>query len=171
MRLQSWVLVMSLTLLSACATAQTGKLEIPNYSHLALKAHESSNINLSGMLLRFASHLSRDMETKQLLAAIDGIQVRSYEFTSDNAYSHEDVDSVRQQLTAPYWSQVVRTHNHNEKEDVDVFVCLKDGDACGLAVIVAEPRELTIVNVVGSLSMEKLAQLEKHIGMQRLTVD
>jgi hypothetical protein len=43
---------------------------------------------------------------------------------------------------------------------------MKQGDAiAGMAVLVAESRELTVVNIVGPIDIEKLSQLEGHFGI------
>ena len=49
--------------------------------------------------------------TKQLLKGIQSIQIRSYEFATDFAYSAADIDAVRSQLAVPGWNQLVQVHN------------------------------------------------------------
>jgi hypothetical protein len=163
MLLRSLFSLLVLAGVSACATAQTGRLDLPSYSHLAARASDTTNISLSGTLLRFAARFVKDdRDAKQLFAHLDGVQVRSFEFSDDNAYSSSDVERVREQLTGPNWSQVVRTRDRHQGENVDVYVCLSDGKACGLAVIVAAARELTIVNVVGSISLDQLDTISQQ---------
>jgi hypothetical protein len=41
----------------------------------------------------------------------------------------------------------------------------------GLAIIASEPRELTIVNIVGSVDLQKLHQLEGHFGVPKLQLE
>jgi hypothetical protein len=100
MLLRSLFTLLVLAGVSACATAQTGRLDLPNYSHLTARASDTTNISLSGTLLRFAARFVKDdRDAKQLFAHLDGVQVRSFEFTDDNAYSSSDVERVREQLT------------------------------------------------------------------------
>jgi hypothetical protein len=107
---------LSLVLLSACAAARTGELRIPNYDHLSRKASDKTSVSLSGPLLRLALKLSdadaddQDPD-RQLLAQVKRVQVRSYEFAADHAYTQGDVDIVRKQLQTPQWSQVVKVRN------------------------------------------------------------
>jgi hypothetical protein len=42
--------------------------------------------------------------------------------------------------------------------------------ANGLAIIASEPREFTIVNIVGSIDLAKLHRLEGKFGIPRLDV-
>jgi hypothetical protein len=38
----------------------------------------------------------------------------------------------------------------------------------GLAVIATEPRQLTIVNIVGAIDLDKLHRLEGRLGVPKL---
>jgi hypothetical protein len=155
---------LSLVVLSACAAAPAGELRIPNYDHLSRKASDKTAVSLSGTLLRLAFKLS-DADDKdpdvQMLAQLKRVQVRSYEFATDHAYTQGDVDIVRRQLQTPQWSQVVKVRNPKENEQVDVFICIENGETRGFAIIAAEPRELTIVNIVGSISIEQLERVRR----------
>lgn len=155
----------TLATLSGCASAQPSRLHLPDYSHLARKASDSNTVNLSGTLLKLASIAAED-EASQLLASIEAVQVRNFEFADEGAYSSDDVEAVRRQLTSPRWSQVARVRERRGAEQVDVFICIDDDKTCGLAVIVAEPRELTIVNVVGSIAIEKLRALDGRFSIR-----
>jgi hypothetical protein len=79
-----------------------------------------------------------------------------------------DIDSVRKQLKAPGWSALVQVHRR-DNEDVDVYVCLEDDKVKGLAVIASEPREFTIVNIVGSIDLDKISQLEGEFGIPSMS--
>jgi hypothetical protein len=43
--------------------------------------------------------------------------------------------------------------------------------AIGLALISSEPRELTIVNIVGVIDLEKLRKLEGQFGVPKIDLD
>jgi hypothetical protein len=45
------------------------------------------------------------------------------------------------------------------------------GKANGLAIIASEPREFTIVNIVGAVDLEKLRQLEGQFGIPKLELE
>jgi len=93
----------------------------------------------------------------------------NFTFDSDDAYSRSDIDSVRKQLQGPGWSALVQVHKREPREDVDVYVCLEDEKVKGLAVIASEPREFTIVNIVGSIDLDKIAQLEGQFGIPEMS--
>jgi hypothetical protein len=152
------------------------ELNIPNFSHLRLKATDSVDVTLDGFLMRVArkiaaSHAGDEAhdEALSLLQDIKSVRVRNFTFDSDNAYSKSDIDSVRKQLLAPGWSALVQVHRREASEDVDVYVCLEDDKVKGLAVIASEPREFTIVNIVGSIDLDKISQLEGQFGIPEMS--
>jgi len=51
---------------------------------------------------------------------------------------------------------------------VDIYVSIEQGRANGLAIISSEPRQFTIVNIVGSIDLQKLHRLEGKFGIPKL---
>lgn len=177
MNARAAILIASL-LLAAPVLAQTpkGQLRIPEFTSLADKASESFNVTLDANLLGLASRWlnAEDPDqaaAKKLAASLTGIYVRSYKFDQDFAYPKADVDGVRRQLSAPGWSRIVEARSKKDQADVDVFVLIDDGRARGLAIIASEPREFTIVNVVGSIELEQLHDLEGKFGVPKLEIE
>jgi Domain of unknown function (DUF4252) len=157
--------------LPVTASAAGPELRIPDFTHLRLKATEATDITLDGFLLRIAQKFAASDEENtelQFLRDIKSVRVRNFEFDTDDAYSHADVESVRKQLAAPGWSSLATVHRREPKEDVDVFLNIADGKILGLAVIASEPRSFTIVNIVGNIDIDKLAKLEGQFGIPRV---
>jgi Domain of unknown function (DUF4252) len=157
-------------LIPAMSVAQDAQLKLPEFKSLAGKATESVNISLSPWLLRMAGSFVDDKDedsaaTKHLLAGIKSIQVRSYQFAADNSYSLADVDAVRSQLTGPGWSQVMQVHHREKNEDVDMYVLIENNVTKGFALIASEPREFTIINIVGSINVSDLPKLQSHLHL------
>ena len=152
------------------------ELKLPNFSHLRGVASDSTDITIDGFLLRIAKKFAKpedesnpqDRAALQLLQDIKSVRVRNFTFDSDNAYSRADIESVRKQLRAPGWSSLVTVHKRDGGEDVDVYVCLEGEKVKGLAVIAAEPREFTIVNIVGSIDLANISQLGGEFGIPEL---
>ncbi len=103
-------------------------------------------------------------DLKQVLSSLKSIRVRSYRFDSDFVYSQTDVDAVRAQLSGSGWSQLVHTRDRKEHKDVDVYLALDREIISGLAIVASEPREFTIVNIVGSITAEQAAKLQKSFA-------
>jgi hypothetical protein len=153
-----------------------GQVLLPEFTALNDKASESVNVTLGpellGMAARFLS--SDDPEeaaAKKLVNSLTGIYVRNYKFETDYAYPKADIDGVRRQLSSPGWSRIVETHKKKENTDVDVFVLIEGGKSRGLAIIASEPREFTIVNIVGSIELEQLHDLEGRFGVPDLDIE
>jgi hypothetical protein len=159
--------------LAAATQAASPVLKIPDFSELRGKAADSVDITVDGMLLSIAKHFARKSEDKDLefLSDIKSIRVRNFSFDNEGAYSVADIDSVRRQLSAPGWTQLVSAHKRDQNEDVDVYICAENDKILGLAVVASEPREFTIVNIIGSIAVDKLAKLEGQFGIPKVDVE
>ena len=173
----SFVALAAASALSApSALGANPELKLPNFSHLRGVASESTDITIDGFLLRIARKFAKaDTDDPEAIAAatllenIKSVRVRNFTFDEDGAYSKADVDSVRKQLGSPGWSQLVQVHRNAPQEDVDVYVNMEGDQVKGLAVIASEPREFTIVNIVGSIDVDKIGRLEGQFGIPQLS--
>jgi hypothetical protein len=159
------------------AVAQTkGQLRLPEFAGLADKATKSVMVTLDPALLGLACRFLDKSEpdeaaAQQLCMSLTGIYVRKYTFDSDYAYPQSDIAGVRKQLSAPGWSQLVGARSKKEQTDVDVYLLIDGGQAKSLAIIASEPREFVIVNIVGSIDLEKLHELEGKFGVPELQIE
>ena len=164
-------------LMAGPAFAQTkAQLLLPEFAALADKASESVNVTLDSKLLgmgcRFLNGADPEQaKAKKLCTALTGIYVRHYTFDADYAYPKRDIDGVRRQLSTPGWSRIVEARSKKENTDVDVFVLINGDKAQGLAIIASEPREFTIVNIVGNIDLEQLHDLEGNFGVPELEIE
>jgi Domain of unknown function (DUF4252) len=147
--------------------SQNGRLQLTNLDKLNSKAANVTDITLDGAMLDMAAKfiaMDEDKEDAELVAIIKnlkGIYIKSFEFDDANQYSAADVDAVRKQLAAPGWSCIVNVRKRTGERN-EVYL-LKDGEkVAGVTILVAEARELTIVNIVGAVPMDKIGQLEEH---------
>jgi hypothetical protein len=170
-------LTLAAVLLAGPALAQTrGLLKLPDMPGLADKASESVTVtldaNLLGLGCRFLNAEEPDQAAaKKVCQSLTGIYVRKFTFDSDYAYPKADIDGIRRQLAAPGWSRIVEARSRKEQTDVDVYLLVDGGKARGLAVIASEPREFAIVNIVGSIDLEKLHDLEGQFGVPELKIE
>src|SRR5579864_367610 len=135
-----------------------------NLDALAAKAEESVDVTLDGSMLRLAAKWlpdrGEDAKAKQLIAGLEGSYVRCLQFASEGEYNKADVDAFRAQFRAPGWSRIVGAHSKRHGGDADVFIKAdSNGTIQGIVVISAEPRELAVVNVVGTLDPSQLSDL------------
>jgi len=171
------VLTLTALLIAGPAFAQSkGQLRIPEFAALADKASESVNVTLDSQLLGMACRFlnAQDPEqaaAKKLCTGLTGIYVRHFEFDEDFAYPKVDIDGVRRQVSAPGWSRIVGARSNKENTNVDVFVLIDGGKAQGMSIIASEPREFTIVNIVGSIDLEQLHDLEGKFSIPNLEIE
>ncbi len=172
-----------LVVLAACAGppvyGQNAKLKISGLEKLADKATEVVDVSLDGPMLKLASKfIAADEDpdadkTLELIKNLTGIYVKSFEFDKEGEYSPEDVEAIRAQLQGPGWSRIVGVRSKRERENTDVYLMSAGSEkaAQGLVIIAAEPKELTVVNIVGPIDLDKLSALEGHMGVPRLGME
>lgn len=161
--------------LAACANAETPELNLTALAHLRSQAIHAADIDidLDALPLRLAAWLGDDHDTAEVrsaLSALHTVRVRHYEFASDYAYSKADVDAVREQLSGPGWSRVAQIHNEKESEDVDIYLAADRQRIKGVVILTSEPREVTIVNAVGSLDPKQVAALRRQFDLDHALV-
>jgi len=171
------VFTLAAMLLAGPSFAQTkGRLNLPEFAALADKASETVTVTMDSNLLGFAARFlsSEDPEqakAKKLASSLTGIYVQHFTFETDYAYPKADIESVRRQLNAPGWSRIVEARSKKENTNVDVFLLVSGDKVQGLAVIASEPREFTIVNIVGNIDLEQLHDLEGNFSIPKLGIE
>jgi hypothetical protein len=150
------------------------KLNLPNFDHLKARATEAVDVDVGRPLLALAQHFINkdDPQEAEGLAFIKGlksVRVRGFTFDQDGAYSQEDIEKVRKQLSGGGWTALAQVHKRDPLEDVDVFMCVEDGKVTGLAVISSEAREFTIVNLVGDIDIDKIGSVEGQFGIPKVS--
>lgn len=151
------------------ASAQTRlNLDLPD---LAAKASETTDVTLDGPMLRLAGKFlsstdADERSAKEMINGLSGIYVRSYEFDHEGEYDKSQAERIRTQL-GPSWKKIVKVSSRT-KEDVDIYVDMRGDAVTGLLIISAEPKEFTVVNIVGPVDIEKLAGLEGQFGIPHI---
>lgn len=173
---RKWILILApLAAMVAPMTmaAPAAPLKLPDFDALAAKASESVDVSLDAGLLGIAGAFldpkdPEDAGAKQLIAGLKGIYVRSYTFDRDIVYPAAAVDMLRRQLEVPGWQRLVGVRKDKEHTTVDIYISVEQGKANGLVIIAAEPREFTVVNIVGNVDLEKLRRLEGKFGIPKV---
>lgn len=143
----------------------------PAFDKLAAKASETVNVNLDVSMLGLAGKLmsgekSEEAAAKKLLSGLKGIYVRGFKFAKPGEYARTDLDAVREQLKDPNWNCIVSVRGKEEETEICLY---RQGETvAGLIVLAAEPKELTVVNIVGPISPEALATLSGQFGIPKM---
>jgi hypothetical protein len=171
----------SLLLIAPAASGQTGKIQIAHLEKLADKAAEVVDVTLDGALLQLASKFMSDKHDPEEAAAKDfiqhlqGIYVKSFEFDKEGEYTQADVEEIRKQLHTPDWQRTVEVRSKRGGENAEIYLMPGSGSGSdairGLAIICAEPKELTVVNIVGPIDLDKLAELDGQMGIPRMGLE
>jgi hypothetical protein len=169
------LLLLLIVCYAAPANAQSGRVDLTQLEHLAPKAKTSVDVNIDERLIQLtAKFLSdKDLEEaklKELVLGLKGIYVRNFEFEQEGEYSPADLESVRSQLRAPGWSRIVNVRSKKE-DNVEVYVLMTENKVGGLALLAAEPNELTVVNIIGPVDLDKLSALEGQFGIPELNIE
>jgi hypothetical protein len=155
-------------------TAQTAKLQLDQLDGLANRASETVDVKLDEHMLqitaKFFTKDNDDVEIRDLIKNLKGIYVKSFSFEKENGYSPAEVDSVTSQLRGGGWSKVVGITSKKDGDNVDVYLLTIADQIAGLAVVSAEPKEFTVVNIVGPINLEKLTELEGSFGVPLLNL-
>ena len=160
MRRNLWI-----TLIAAAAAAQLpAQLRITGLDGLASKAKESVNITLDSSLLQMAGGFlagnSKDADqakVKDLLNGLKAITVRSFEFNEPGQYKMEDLEPIRAQLRNPGWSKIISSQSKDEVSEI--YTRTEQGKIVGFAIISAEPKELAVVAIEGTIDLKDLSKL------------
>ena len=143
-----------------------------DFGTIADRASETVDVTLDGPMLRFALKFLSDDKSderavKDMVRKLEGIYVKSFEFDEDGGYDHQLVDRLRSQL-GPTWKKIVKVQSRT-RENVDIYTDMRGDAIAGLVIISSEPRELTVVNIVGPVDLDRLADLEGKFGIPKTT--
>lgn len=158
--------------LAAACSAQT--LDLKPLDRLASKSSDTVDVHLDGSLLKLAagflsSGKADEAQVKKLVEGLTGVYVKSFEFSKAGEVTDADLDAIRAQLKPPAWSRIVSFKSQKDGESSEVYLRAADtGRVGGLAVISVEPRELTVVEVLGTISLSDLGALSSITGLPDL---
>src|SRR5882724_8545870 len=157
-KLRTALLVLSLLItLPFVAHAQDSRLQLGSLDHLAGKASQTVDVNIDERLMKMAAKLFSDRDTderevKKLIEGLKGIYVKSFEFDAEGQYSISDLDTIHTQLRGPGWTRLVNVISKKEG-NVEVYLLFNGDQVGGLAVVHTDPKELTVVNIVGPVDL------------------
>jgi hypothetical protein len=158
----------------AAAGAQDGRIQLEILDRLAARASEKQEVTIDasmiGVVVPSLAGPKADA-AKQLLSELKGIFVRHFEFDDPKAYSMDDVNTLRKQLAAPGWARIVSSEEKDKDgnwELAEVYLFQPGGRVGGIVVIAAEPGELSVVNIVGPIDLQKINELQGVLGIPRI---
>jgi Domain of unknown function (DUF4252) len=161
---------------SVTTQAQVVRLQLAELDKLEARATESVNVTLDGALLELAgrflnSKKPEEAAIKELVMGLKGVYVKVFEFDKEGEYSVADIETVRTQLRAPAWARMFGVKSKKEGENLEVYMMMTGSQVNGIAVIASEPKQLAVINIVGSIDLEKLVRLSGRFGIPSIEIN
>jgi hypothetical protein len=155
--------------------AQGARIQMTSLDYLTGKASETVDVNIDEHLMQmtakfFSSTDPDEKEIKALVSGLKGIYVKSFSFEHEGEYSTADVESIRSQLHTPGWTKILNVNSRKEGA-IEVYLMTTGDQISALAVLAVDPKELTIVNIIGPVDLSKLSKLEGQFGVPELGID
>jgi len=162
---------------SASAAQERGRLRLDTLDRLAPKASETVHVEIDAGLIGFGCTLLSDedpeeKQVKEMCAGLKGVYVRGFEFGAGGQFAESDVTPLREQLRGPGWSRLVDVGSHGDDlERAEVYAATEAGRVEGLVLIFVEAKELTVINIVGSVDLAKLRRLGRVLNLPKIRVE
>ncbi|MCA1619343.1 MAG: DUF4252 domain-containing protein [Acidobacteria bacterium] len=153
-----------------------GRLRLDDLDRLAPKAAETVNIEIDGFLIKFAGSIlsekdAEEQAVKEIVEGLKGIYIKSYEFKAEGQFSEADLSEVRRQLLAPGWTRVMDVESRGlDFGDAEFYMASAGGRVEGLALLFVRRRELTVINIVGAVDVDKLKKLKGALNFPRIHI-
>ena len=161
--------------IASAQTPSASPLPLPPQleKELAARATNVSEVTLDKNMLGFAAKFldSKDKDqagVNQLIQGLDGIYVRNYEFDKEGEYSMDEIEKLRQAFETPEWLPLVHVRENKGAEITDVLMKQVNGETKGMFILSAEPKELSIVLILGPIRMDQLGMLKGLGGLGAL---
>jgi hypothetical protein len=151
-------------------------INLVQFESLKSKATDTVEVNLTEAMLGMAGGFLSDSDPKQadvkkILGGIKGIFVRSLKFDKEGQYSTSDMDAIRTQLKGAGWQSMVDVHSTKSGGDNAGVYMRSDGKKMtGLVVLAFEPKELTVVNISGTIDPSQIQALSGTLGIPNFNV-
>ncbi len=157
------------------ASAQNPRIQTSQLDALAAKASQTVDVNIDERLMQLAAKFlsSKDddeAKVKEIVNGLKGIYVKSFEFENEGQYTESDLEGIRSQLRNTAWNRIVNVSSKKEGS-VEVYLMQVGNQISGLAVLASDPKEITVVNIIGPVDLEKLTQLEGQFGIPDLDLE
>ena len=165
-----------LALAPATASAQNARLRFERLNGLETKARDVVEVNIEGKMLDLAKRVlakMNDQDARKVGQAISGLQaiyVRAYNFENENEYNTADVDEIRSQLQAPGWEKLANVRSKRNNQKVDVFTMFTGDTMSGVAVVVSDAKSIAVVNVIGPIDIDLLAELSGKLNIPKIDI-
>lgn len=156
--------------LATASAAEPGFVDFGSFTPSA--NGEYVEINLREGLIQFAAHVASKQEpaAAEVLRGLKHVRVNVIELDDGNRKTTTDrIATLRAELTAQGWQPVVTVKG---RKDEDVALLMKtsgDDVVDGIVItVIEEDRKAVLINVVGQIKAEQLAELGERFDIEPL---
>lgn len=172
--------IFSLLFLAAASTAvnaQDARLRFEKLNKLETSATSVVEVNVDGKLLEMAKRVLTKVNKQdaqkvgQAISGLKGIYVRVYNFETENQYNVGDVEEIRNQLNQPGWEKLANVRSKKNNQKIDVYTMFTGDQMSGVAVVLSEAKSVALVNVIGPIDIDLLAELGGHLNIPKIDIE
>ena len=159
------------------AMGQNARLHFEKLNGLETKARDVVEVNIEGKMLDLAKRVLvkvNDPDARKVGQAIAGLQaiyVRVYNFEKEGEYDMSVVDAVRAELNAPGWEKLANVRSKRNNQKLDVYTMYTGKDMSGVAVVLSEAKSVAVINVIGPIDIDMLAELSGRMNIPKFEVE
>jgi hypothetical protein len=159
------------------ANAQDARLNFEKLNGFGERARDVVEVNIDGKLLDLAKRVTvktNDKDAKkigQAISGLKGIYVRVFNFEQENEYDIADVEEIRSQLLTPGWEKLARVRSKKNNQKIDVFTMFSGDVMSGLAVVISESKSVALVNIIGTIDIDMLAELSGKLNIPKIDIE
>jgi hypothetical protein len=143
------------------------ELDLSFLKPLEKDAKESTEITIGKEQMQiFKSFLGgkEGGEFNALTAGLEMIQIKTLEFDRAGVYSIADMENLKSKVKASGVQSMVSVKEKGGFTEVMVRQG-PNGTNRGFVILVAEPKEVTVVNIIGNIDLASLGQLSGKMGI------
>ena len=169
--------VIAFSALTAAHAQDPARLRFEKLNGLETRARDVIEVNIEGNLLNLARRVlvkSKDADAQKVAVAIKdlkGIYVRVFTFENENEYNPADIEEIRAQLSAPGWERLANVRSKRKNQKVDVYTMFTGDIMSGVAVVVSDSKTIALVNVIGPIDIDLLAELGGKMNIPRMDIE
>ncbi|MDQ2900393.1 MAG: DUF4252 domain-containing protein [Acidobacteriota bacterium] len=174
----TWIYILLFAAMPATAWQQgfDQRFDLKFLNKFAARASDTVDVTLDGQVLQLAGKFLSgnnpdEAKMKKLVNGLKGIYVKSFEFEKEGQYSDSDLAGIRAQLRSPGWSRIVGVKSKKEGENSEIYLQTNGKSAGGLTIISTGPKELTVVQILGSINLDDLSELSGNLGVPQLHLE
>lgn len=177
LKYHSLMIFLFIVVAATTGRAQDARLNFERLDGLDAHARDVVEVNIDGKLLDLAKRVSaksNDENAKkvaQAIAGLKGIYVRVYRFQNENEYNVADVEALRSQLNSPGWERLANVRSKKNNQKVDVYTMFSGDIMSGVAVVISESKSVALVNMIGPIDIELLAELSGKLNIPKIDIE